>query len=195
MMASAPAQAVQLVGSVSFFLRPATNFLNTIGNDELSIEITPINSSAEGSGDFTGLIGPSSTFTNPLELTKQGGAGTTADPWSYKLDEDETFTFSLNGNPLSLTFKSESIFLGTKGTRSAQLEICENCFSDSFWTYEGTDTPASSTFQLGVSGNATSGNVTSTAIPEPLTILGTGLALGFGGLFKSKSSKKQSAEV
>jgi hypothetical protein len=32
-------------------------------------------------------------------------------------------------------------------------------------------------------------------VPEPLTILGTGLALGFGGLFKSKSSKKQSAEV
>ncbi|BAQ59845.1 hypothetical protein GM3708_251 [Geminocystis sp. NIES-3708] len=32
-------------------------------------------------------------------------------------------------------------------------------------------------------------------VPEPLTILGTGIALGFGGLFKSKSSKKQSAEA
>ncbi|PHV62596.1 DUF4114 domain-containing protein [Cyanobacterium aponinum] len=30
------------------------------------------------------------------------------------------------------------------------------------------------------------------AVPEPLTILGTGLALGLGGLFKSKQSKKQS---
>jgi hypothetical protein len=41
------------------------------------------------------------------------------------------------------------------------------------------------------------GTVTSSvaAIPEPLTILGTGLALGFGGLFKSKSSKKQSVEA
>lgn len=29
-------------------------------------------------------------------------------------------------------------------------------------------------------------------VPEPLTILGTGIALGFGGFFKSKSSKKQS---
>jgi hypothetical protein len=193
MMASAPAQAVQLVGSVSFFLRPA-NFLSTIGDPNLSIPITPIDLLTEGSGDFTGLIGPS-TFTSPLELTRQGGAGTIANPWAYKLDGDETFTFILDEKPLSLTFKSESIFLGTKGARSAQLEICETCFSDSFWTYEGTDTPASSTFQLGVSGNATSGNVTSTAIPEPLTILGTGLALGFGGLFKSKSSKKQSAEV
>jgi hypothetical protein len=32
-------------------------------------------------------------------------------------------------------------------------------------------------------------------VPEPLTILGTGIALGFGGLFKSKSSKKQSANT
>jgi hypothetical protein len=32
-------------------------------------------------------------------------------------------------------------------------------------------------------------------VPEPLTILGTGLALGFGGLFKSKSSKKQSVKA
>lgn len=28
-------------------------------------------------------------------------------------------------------------------------------------------------------------------VPEPLTILGTGLALGFGGLFKKQQSKKQ----
>ena len=33
------------------------------------------------------------------------------------------------------------------------------------------------------------------AVPEPLTILGTGLALGLGGLFKSKQSKKQSLEA
>ncbi|WP_330203075.1 PEP-CTERM sorting domain-containing protein [Cyanobacterium sp. Dongsha4] len=32
-------------------------------------------------------------------------------------------------------------------------------------------------------------------VPEPLTILGTGLALGLGGLFKSKQSKKQSVEA
>ncbi|GAB4305314.1 MAG: hypothetical protein Kow0091_08260 [Geminocystis sp.] len=33
------------------------------------------------------------------------------------------------------------------------------------------------------------------AVPEPLTILGTGLALGLGGLLKSKQSKKQAVEV
>jgi hypothetical protein len=32
-------------------------------------------------------------------------------------------------------------------------------------------------------------------VPEPLTILGTGIALGFGGLFKSKSSKKGSVKA
>lgn len=32
-------------------------------------------------------------------------------------------------------------------------------------------------------------------VPEPLTILGTGIALAFGGLFKSKSSKKQSVNA
>jgi hypothetical protein len=39
------------------------------------------------------------------------------------------------------------------------------------------------------------GIITAYPIPEPLTILGTGLALGFGGLFKSKSSKKQSVKA
>ncbi|MEQ8975973.1 MAG: PEP-CTERM sorting domain-containing protein [Coleofasciculus sp. C1-SOL-03] len=29
------------------------------------------------------------------------------------------------------------------------------------------------------------------AVPEPLTILGSGMALGFGALFKKQQSKKQ----
>jgi hypothetical protein len=44
-------------------------------------------------------------------------------------------------------------------------------------------------------GNFNSFTNTYTQVPEPLTILGTGLALGFGGLFKSKSSKKQSVKA
>jgi hypothetical protein len=36
-------------------------------------------------------------------------------------------------------------------------------------------------------------NFKSVPIPEPLTILGTGLALGFGGLFKKQQSKRKNS--
>jgi len=45
------------------------------------------------------------------------------------------------------------------------------------------------------SGQSTTLALSAQAVPEPLTILGTGLALGLGGLFKSKQSKKQSLDA
>lgn len=50
-------------------------------------------------------------------------------------------------------------------------------------------------FGITNSGSSTTFSLSAQAVPEPLTILGTGLALGLGGLFKSKQSKKQAVEV
>jgi len=50
-------------------------------------------------------------------------------------------------------------------------------------------------FGITNSGSSTTFSLSAQAVPEPLTILGTGLALGLGGLFKSKQSKKQSVEA
>ena len=62
------------------------------------------------------------------------------------------------------------------------------------WVF-GSQTVATGAISATDFGQTGSYTVSVEAVPEPLTILGTGIALGFGGLFKVKKSKKQSAEV
>jgi hypothetical protein len=210
MMASAPAQSLELAGGDIGFVLTGDNFLSTIGAQDFSVGINTPASTLYATGSFAGLglaAGDSQpyTFVGPLEsldFTYTGsGTGTFSNPWLYTLTEDETFTFDVDGSDdLFLTFRAGTQFEGIKDGVSAEIDLCDTCFSSAFWAYQGDITAASSTFQLGVSGANSPlsvGIVTSSvaAIPEPLTILGTGLALGFGGLFKSKSSKKQSVEA
>ena len=75
----------------------------------------------------------------------------------------------------------------------------ENGVTDQFWTTAGLENnggkqPALSHFTLyKVAGGAQAfvpGGNNSEEVPEPLTILGSGLALGFGAMFKKKQSNK-----
>lgn len=74
--------------------------------------------------------------------------------------------------------------------------VAELDFTGSFFS-AGDEFLGTGNFFVANIGNATSFALAAQAekIPEPLTIFGTGLALGFGGLLKNKNGKKQSAEV
>ncbi len=65
----------------------------------------------------------------------------------------------------------------------------------SFADYDGINPNGNWTLRIydtipGNEGNLSNTTLTISAVPEPLTILGTGIALGFGTLFKREMSKK-----
>jgi hypothetical protein len=174
MMASAPAQAINIgqvaVSGNALFVNPLQVALSNV---TVELDVT------DATGIFGGLQGTAVTTVSPAGDLFFDGAGnynavpnffTFANGITFDLDAGDTDFFGM-GNAVELaltgTFKS--------GTSS----------------YLGTGNFAILTSGAG----ASSFNGTFEAVPEPLTILGTGLALGFGGLFKSKSSKKQSVKA
>jgi hypothetical protein len=56
---------------------------------------------------------------------------------------------------------------------------------------DGFTTALVTRVEIDLPGSGAIDNITSTPVPEPLTILGSTMALGFGALFKKQQSKKQ----
>jgi hypothetical protein len=193
MMASAPAQAivigtVQITGDAIYVDNPAgqDDFLDLSG---FGISFT----SPVTAGVLTGLNGPLASIANinlgdvsVVPNTTYNAISTLANPFVAFSDANST-TFSLQ-NPflVNLAFLSD-------GSIGAAIQPFTGTFSSS----GGYSGPARAVFtaQEFAAGGGGSYSMTIQAVPEPLTILGTGLALGFGGLFKSKSSKKQSVKA
>jgi hypothetical protein len=198
-IAVAPVQAAVLgAGDIGFTFQDG-NFLNSIGPNDFAIGLNIPDSSridfATGSfadlGIAAGQSNPTS-FTGPLELTFESGSGTTVDPWIYTMTNQETFSFDPPSEGLDLVFPAGTRMTGTQAGSSAELQLCESCFEQAYWVYEDDQTPASSTLQVTVSGPGAPslGQGTSVVVPEPVTILGSLAALGFGTVLKGQQKKK-----
>lgn len=131
-------------------------------------------------------VGPSTGSTTQV-IKKAGGPN-----WNYfglywgSIDNYNAIAFYKN-NVLLNTFNGAAATATANGDQFANstnryINFFSTGLGDSFDEIRFTST--SNAFE--------SDNHAFREVPEPLTILGTAIALGFGGFFKSKSSKKQS---
>ena len=125
-------------------------------------------------------------FVSDIDLTRVGGAGSTL----YE---------AIATNPL-LTFSDGVQFVANNpfevvrsATGNNGVALTFNPFSGEFVNAQGA-TVAQGLFtaqQFFDADGSYSMTISAEEVPEPLTTLGTGLALGFGGLFQRKNSRKR----
>ncbi|WP_330203074.1 PEP-CTERM sorting domain-containing protein [Cyanobacterium sp. Dongsha4] len=133
-------------------------------------------------------VGPSTS--TPATIKQRNGRPA----WNYfglywgSIDGYNSIEFYNNGRLLQ-SFTGSDIIASANGNQTASnTNRYVNFFSDNSFGFNE--------IRLSSTSNAfESDNHAFREVPEPLTILGTGLALGLGGLFKSKQSKKQSVEA
>ncbi|MGB3512335.1 MAG: PEP-CTERM sorting domain-containing protein [Microcoleaceae cyanobacterium] len=191
-IAASPAQAMGLNGSIGLhgtavFGNPtsASPASTTLGFTSNEIE------DGQTSGDFLNVeYNPPAIQIQTLELSRDGGVGTT----DYNFNQTETFINfgqqNLFGNgSQQLTFDLDAGSLTRMyGGQNFLIEATMNGITGNF-NYGG-ETIAAGFFSASRSGPSNTYQMTLSAreVPEPLTILGTGLALGFGVMFKKKGS-------
>jgi hypothetical protein len=164
-------------------------------NSAWAAEVTPISEGAAQSSNtvcqycFSGKVdwskGDYKGKTSDLEVTLDVKEGKTKGDLKVKLvTEGETKNISLTDLDIkiddkgnikipSLDFEKNELNLNLK------LDEKTGKFNGNIKTKWG----------IGVT-NSITGNYTVTSVPEPITIFGTGTAIGFGILFKKKYSKK-----
>lgn len=103
-------------------------------------------------------------------------------------------------NPSDLTFSIGALAgISLEGAPGSVSDLSTGVFTGSFM-YDGVflahgDVGFSTTGTGGYTISLTSEDFPNVQIPEPLTILGSTLALGFGGIFKKRYAKKQEQEA
>ncbi len=184
-VAVAPAQAASLSGSVG--LSGNLGITNTASGFIWNFSDNVVN---DKFGDFAGLSFSSGsslpTFSN-LSFTCSTGFCTT-DPVTPFINFGQQ---TINGTTAQLTFNLDaSQFLSwqASGTGSTvSFPYLTGAFNFNGTTLAvgqlaGGYTRNSSTYQM---------TLATKQVPEPLTIMGSGLALGFGGLFQRKNAAKR----
>ncbi len=122
---------------------------------------------AIGDIDITQITGfsYSGVATNPLLVFSDGVKFVANSPFSVTRAANGEYGLALNVTPFSGTFVNADGVTGARGLFSAQ----------QFFNGDGSY----------------SMTIKTTDVPEPLTIMGSGLALGFGGLFQRKNAAKR----
>jgi hypothetical protein len=190
----APAQAVMITGELQWDDATSNFFedVNPGAGDSFDVTFSPGGLAAVFSavGDFVPFFpatppAPEAFYPlTPVTATFDwvSGVGT---EFVYNLRNDLVFDFA---NGVSVTFLSAPFLGSFDGDNGVAFE--ETAFSQAIVSIPGIDR-----FVLGeelsfadiAGGNAGEyGAIVQTAVPEPLTILGTGMALGLGTLFKKK---------
>ena len=128
--------------------------------------------------------GPGVQFSSGATPNNPGG-GIAWDA-AYAADPDSPGGFGKNAVDVG-----ESVSFVFNLANGAQYNQLEGLFNS------GTLAVALHAQSIGGSGGysdwfASNSSITSKDIPEPITILGTGAAIGFGGLFRREQSKRQS---
>lgn len=195
-IAVSPAQAVSLNGSIGLtgtavFGNPtdASPESTTLGFTSNAIK------AGQTSGDFSNVKqNPPEIQIKTLNLSKNGPNGATG---NYTFNQTNTFinfgqqdlfgngsqqlTFNLDAGSLTRNYIAEDFLI------KATMQGITGKF------VYGGETIAAGFFGASRSGNSNTYQMTLSTVkgvPEPLTILGTGLALGFGVMFKNKGSEK-----
>ncbi len=183
-VAVAPAQAASLYGSVGLsgdldIVNKTANgftwkFSDNVVNDKF--------------GDFTGLsfaAGSSLPQINDLAFTCYSGFCTT-NPVAPFINFG---TQTINGTTANLTFNlnaGQYLNFGISGTTETTVSFP---YLTGAFNFNGS-TLAVGQLAGGYSGKSSTYQMTLKTVPEPSTIIGSGLALGFGGLFKRKNASK-----
>ncbi|BAY06965.1 PEP-CTERM sorting domain-containing protein [Calothrix sp. NIES-2098] len=198
-----PVQAFSLSGTVSLYGRAD---LGTNTSNPLSTAITWLKQPRveEGTGDFFNLEDQPVTIKNlPLTLKAGEVAGNKntytfnavtsfIDFGSYSLNgQTKKLTFDLDAGKLTRTIQTNGVEVGTVNNLPFGL-------SGKFLFGDETVATGSLSGNRSFLGSDSSGlttiSLTTQAVPEPLTILGSATALGFGTTLKKKYGKKQNKE-
>lgn len=166
-MVSNPAQAISfgtvaISGNANFEDPFNISFTNVIVEDE----------DQDATGIFDGLETTSVDVAN-LVFTEFSNAYNAVPTF---LSFDNGITFNLNAGVADLFLPSQN---------AVDLSFAGTFFNNNLQTI------GKGNFAILSSGNSTSFNLTAESVPEPITMLGTGLALGFGSLFKRKFAQKK----
>jgi hypothetical protein len=191
-LATLPAQAMGLNGSISFGGTPVFGKPNQINpsQDTLGFKNVQV---TESSGDFE-----NGNFSSPapiFETLKLAIDSSTINGKSAYYNFGNTQTFinfgqqDLGGGLKNLTFDLDAgqVFRSSNGGNIMEFG---KALTGKF-NY-GSSTIATGSFSASKIFNSTSFQMTLEArsVPEPLTILGTGVALGFGAMFKKRAANR-----
>jgi len=183
MLASAPAQAFDLTGGLE--ITGNSTFSRSGSNATLTLNTATVDSSSTGSFSSFGVV----TTGIPLTANLTGvasnsfgssGANGLLQAYSASLSSN-VIGFS---NGVSFTIDSSSVEAGLFAFSPSllfKLGKFSGIFTDGSGSVFGTGTFTS---QGGVGTNSYS--ISAQPVPEPLTIIGSGIALGFGGFLKRK---------
>lgn len=192
-VAVAPAQALQLNGSIGLVGTAVFGNPNTASpvNDTLGFKSNAIEDN-QTSGDFLNVqYNPPAIEIKTLALTKNGPNGQNN---NYSFGQTTTFIDFGQQNLFGDGFKQLTFDLDAGsltrmyGGPNFLIEATMDGITGKF-NYGG-ETIAAGFFSASRSGNSNTYQMTlaTKEVPEPLTILGTGVALGFGVMFKKKGS-------
>jgi hypothetical protein len=196
-LASAPVQAFTLTGDLqitgnSTFSVGGDGVIGGI-DDTLTLNTAAIDPSSDGS--FTGWAGPVTgipltAFLTGVASNSFGVTGSGALLQAYSATTTPTsigfsngVTFDINGPFEAALFKYT---FGPSLTSYFQLAGFSGTFKDASGEIFAT---GSFTSQGNLGTNSYS--ISATPVPEPLTIIGSGIALGFGGFLKRKQKAAQ----
>lgn len=173
-LAAAPAQAFSFTDTVA--MSGNANFIGSTNEVEFS-DVFVESDDVDATGIFDGLEGKEVTVKNILFTPIAN-----------------TFFANYSAVDDFLTFDNGIVFDLDAGVADGFVPnsiATEFNFTGKFFTAGGSHV-GDGNFAVLSSGDSTSFNLTaSTEVPEPLTILGSGLALGFGAMFKRQRSKKE----
>ncbi len=188
-VAVAPAQAASLSGSVGLsgdldIVNKTDNgftwkFSDNVVNDKF--------------GSFAGLSfssGSSLPQINDLAFTCYSGFCTTNSVSPFINFGQQTLTTKDGETTANLTFNlnaGQYLNFGVSGTTETTVSFP---YLTGAFNFNGS-TLAVGQLAGGYSGQSSTYQMTLKAVPEPLTIMGSGLALGFGGLFQRKNASKR----
>ena len=184
-VAVAPAQAASLSGSVG--LSGDLDINDTANGFTWKFSENVVN---DKFGDFTGLsfaADSSLPQINDLAFTCYSGFCTT-DPVSPFINFG---TQTIKGTTAQLTFNLDAgQFISWKSGKTSSTTSFP--YLTGAFDFNGT-TLAVGQLSGGRTGNSSTYQMTlaTKQVPEPLTIMGSGLALGFGGLFQRKNAAKR----
>jgi hypothetical protein len=192
MLASAPAQAFDLTGGLE--ITGNSTFTRSGSNATLRINTATVDSSSTGSFSSFGVVNAGIPLTANLTGVASNSFGTSGITPNLLQAYSGTTTPTSIGFSNGITFEINSPF---------EAALFKYTFGPSFSTYfqlagfSGTFKGASGeifatgsfTSQGGLGTNSYS--ISATPVPEPLTIIGSGIALGFGGFLKRKQKAAQ----
>lgn len=198
-VAVAPAQAAILNGNIGLggtYNDNGQNFTN--GSFTWTFEnlfVSPTN------GDFSGLKTPNQPIINPLTFTNCTNNGFTG-----TCDTSAVTPFIAFGTQTLMTKDGEvtadlkfhldagqawQFQMDSSGITYLQTEPGRPGFTGAFIFNQKTLAIGNLTANFNADSKTYSMSIETKDVPEPLTLMGSGLALGFGGLFQRKNASKR----